>query len=308
MTGALRCAVVGGANVDIGGFSAGPIVPRDSNPGRVVRFVGGVGRNIACTLSLLGAETHLVSPLGLDAFGELIQRDTRRYGVDMGHSLVLEGASSSVYLYIAGPRGDMELAVSDMDICSSLTPERIEPLVPFLNAMDAVVMDANLPQETISYIAGHVTSPLFADAVSAVKAPRLLSALPRLAAVKPNGAEAEALTGVKVRDPASGLVAARSLVAMGAQRAYVTLGALGACCADSETAVHIPSRPSAIVSATGAGDAFTAAAVWAQMRGLGLMDSARSGMAAARATMESIETINGALTGEELIRRAHMEE
>ena len=39
--------VVGGANVDIGGRSAAPLVPADSNPGTITLSLGGVGRNIA---------------------------------------------------------------------------------------------------------------------------------------------------------------------------------------------------------------------------------------------------------------------
>ena len=52
----LRCAVVGAANIDIGGFPQGRIALQDSNPGRVILSAGGVGRNIACNLARLGVE------------------------------------------------------------------------------------------------------------------------------------------------------------------------------------------------------------------------------------------------------------
>ena len=42
--------VAGAVNVDIGGQSAGPLVGRDSNPGKVTVSMGGVGRNIAHNL------------------------------------------------------------------------------------------------------------------------------------------------------------------------------------------------------------------------------------------------------------------
>ena len=50
--------VVGGVNVDIGGRSAAPLVAADSNPGTVTVSLGGVGRNIAHKLSLLGRCLH----------------------------------------------------------------------------------------------------------------------------------------------------------------------------------------------------------------------------------------------------------
>ena len=55
--------VVGGVNIDIGGRSYGPLVARDSNPGRVQMSLGGVGRNIAHNMALLGLEVPCSRPL-----------------------------------------------------------------------------------------------------------------------------------------------------------------------------------------------------------------------------------------------------
>ena len=52
----LKCAVIGAANIDIGGFPAAALAGGDSNPGRVTLSAGGVGRNIACALARLGAQ------------------------------------------------------------------------------------------------------------------------------------------------------------------------------------------------------------------------------------------------------------
>ena len=60
-------AVVGGVNMDIGAVSAGKLVARDSNPGHVTTSLGGVGRNIAHNLCLLGEQTAMVTVLGQDA-------------------------------------------------------------------------------------------------------------------------------------------------------------------------------------------------------------------------------------------------
>ena len=57
-------AVAGAVNVDIGGQSAGPLVGRDSNPGKVTVSMGGVGRNIAHNLRLLGVKVSLLTALG----------------------------------------------------------------------------------------------------------------------------------------------------------------------------------------------------------------------------------------------------
>ena len=60
--------------------------------------------------------------------------------------------------------------------------------------------------------------------------------------------------------------------------------------------------PVQMTNATGAGDAFTAALVWARLRELDLFEAARAGMAAAALTVESRETVNPAIS-EEAVRQ-----
>ena len=287
-----RCAVVGAANIDIGGFPSGRIAMQDSNPGRVRTSAGGVGRNIACNLARLGVGTHLVAPLGGDAFADIIRADCARAGVDCDLAFAFEDAASSTYLFIADAGGDMQLAVSDMAICERLTPEALAPRLDALNDMDAVVLDANLPVETIDFLVENLRPPLLADAVSTAKAPRLLRALPRLDALKPNAIEAETLTGIPVHGPDSAARAARRLVELGVGRAFVTLGEKGVCCADANETLFLPGAPARIANVTGAGDAFTAALAWGLVRGLDLRDCAVAGLAAASLAVECVETVN----------------
>ena len=301
-----RCAVVGAANIDIGGFPAGRVALRDSNPGRVTLSAGGVGRNIACNLARLGVETHLVAALGDDAFADIVRADCARAGVLTEFCFAFPGAASSAYLFIADSGGDMQLAVNDMAICDRLTPQALEGRVDALNGMDAVVLDSNLPAETLDFLAARLTVPLLADAVSTAKAARLLNALPRLWALKPNAIEAETLSGIPVHDPGSAARAARRLVEMGARRVFVTLGERGVCCAGDGESLHLPAPAVRLINATGAGDAFTAALAWGEARGLTLRDCARAGLAAAAIAVESMATVSPEMSEEALF--AKMEE
>lgn len=297
-----RCAIVGAANIDIGGFPRGRVTLQDSNPGRVVLSAGGVGRNIAGNLARLGIEAHLVAPLGTDTFAGIIRADCARAGVDTSLCFTFPGAASSAYLFIADINGDMQLAVNDMDICLRMTPEALEGSLDALNGMDAVVLDANLPEATIAWLAERLRPPLFADAVSAVKARRLLPALPRLYAIKPNALEAEALTGLPVHDRLTTEAAARRLVEMGAAGACITLGERGVCCANRNEVRFMAGAPVQMTNATGAGDAFTAAMVWGSLMGMDLFEAARAGMAAAALTVETEETVSAEMS-ERAVRR-----
>ena len=298
-----RCAVVGAANIDIGGFSAGRLSMRDSNPGKIRMSAGGVGRNIACNLARLGVDTQLIAALGGDAFADVIRRDCAAAGVGLERALVFEDAASSAYLFIDDAGGDMQLAVNDMGICDSLTPEALAPCVETLNAMDAVILDCNLSAGTLTWLSNALTVPLIADAVSAAKAGRLAGALPRLRCLKPNALEAEALTGEAVHGEASARRAAEALVEAGVARVFITLGERGVCCADSGQTLLIPGAPIRLVNATGAGDAFTAALAWAELRGLGLRDSAVAGLAAASIATEATLAVNPDMSEANLLER-----
>ena len=86
--------VVGGVNMDIGGRSSGPLVPRDSNPGRVRMSLGGVGRNIAHNLALLGAEVHLLTAFGDDVQAQRVAASCGELGIDISHALQVRGGAT----------------------------------------------------------------------------------------------------------------------------------------------------------------------------------------------------------------------
>lgn len=85
------------------------------------------------------------------------------------------------------------------------------------------MLDANLTEEALAFLAKNVRAPLFADAVSAAKAPRLRGVLSHLKGFKPNRLEAEALTGRKINDIAGARRAARALLDAGVERVFITL-------------------------------------------------------------------------------------
>lgn len=299
-------AVVGGVNIDIGGISRGKLVMGDSNPGAVRFSLGGVGRNIAHNLSLLGVDVRLLTALGEDVWASRIEGSCALLGIDLKGSLIVPGASTSAYLYLAGPDGDMALAVSDMDIYAQLTPAALEPRLDWLRQARAVVLDANLPAETVTWLCERIDAPLFADPVSAAKAGRLRDALGALHTLKPNRLEAELLSGVKIHDEESLYRAADALLKTGLRRVYISLGADGILAAEGDERLRFPAAGVTHVNTTGCGDAFLAALVWAQLQGLGLRDSARAGIAAAGIAMADPETVSPRMSADAV--RAGMEE
>ena len=291
--------VVGAANIDLAGTPSSELRPCDSNPGRVTLTPGGVGRNIAENLCLLGRKVSLVTALGNDAYADLIREHCRNSGIDLQFSLTDPHGRTSAYLCINERSGDLHTAVSDMTICDHLTPERLEPLLPVLNHGSMLIADANLPEETLSWIAGHVTVPLAADPVSVSKASRLIPLLPRLELLKPNVPEAELLTGLTVRGDGDLGRISDALHRMGVRRVYISLGARGVWADDPrEGGEMIPCAPGPIVSTSGCGDAFVAAAADAFLNGIGTLQAARRALAAAAICASDPSAVSSRLSQE----------
>lgn len=289
-------AVVGGVNIDVCGKSFAPPVARDSNPGRVSASLGGVGRNIAHNLALLGVPVSLVTALGEDDAAGGIARSCESLGIDLGHALRVSGESTSTYLVLTDHLGEMELAVSDMDIYRHLTPDYLANHLDFLSAAELVVVDTNIPGETLEFLAQNCTAPLFADPVSTAKAEKLRPILGRLHTLKANALEAALLSGVDITDDESLERSARTLLDAGLQRVFISLGPGGALCAQGETLARLPIVPGEMRNATGCGDAFMAALAWGFLAGLDLAEAARAALAAAAVALAGEETINPAMS------------
>lgn len=295
--------VIGGANMDIAGRPAARLVPRDSNPGTVSVSAGGAGRNIAHNMALLGADVHLVTAFGEDSRADELAAICRASNVDVSDSVVIPGAATSTYLFIMDETGEMELAISDMSIHDRLLPPLLERKLDLLERAAVCVVDTNIPQETLAWIAKNVSTPLLCDPVSTAKAVKLEGLLGSLHAIKPNRLEAEALTHMAITDDASLQRAADRLLDTGLDEVFISLDTRGLLCASRERREILPVYESPVVNATGAGDAMMAAIAWAFMNGDGLIEQGRAGLAAASLCVESAGTINLAITAEALRER-----
>ena len=284
--------VVGGANVDICGRAWDPLVPEDSNPGLVSMSIGGVGRNIAHNLGLLGADVRMLTACGDDLNGQRLCAASTEAGIDMSHVLKLRDERTSTYLYITGPDGDMALAVSDMTICERISPSYLADNRELLENARAVVCDANIPAESLAWLAENCSAPLFCDPVSTVKAEKLRPHLGRIHTLKPNRIEAELLSGIPIHNEADLERAAETLLAMGIRRVFISLGGDGIYAASCEESCWMEPLPCRMVNTTGCGDSVMAAIVWAYLEELSLADSARAGLAAGSITIETPETIS----------------
>lgn len=296
-------AVVGGVNIDIGGRSLAPLVARDSNPGRVSVSLGGVGRNIAHNMSLLGLDVRFLTAFGDDLYAQRIAASCGELGIDISHALQVPDGTTPTYLFLNDADGDMALAMSDMEICERITPAYLAANLSVLNNAQLVVTDTNIPVQSLVYLAEHCTAPIFADPVSTAKAVKLRPILGKIHTLKPNRIEAELLSGVKITDKDSLHKAAEALLATGLRRVFISLGTDGVFAADHKEMRLQPCFQAQMRNATGAGDAFMAALAWAYLEGTDLKQTAKAAAAAAAIAVEGSETINPVLSAEAVRKR-----
>lgn len=284
--------VVGGAGMDLMGFSESKLLVGESNPGRTSLSPGGVGRNIAENLAKLGLEVHLFSAVGQDLYGQQLIDRCREAGIDTRSVVRVPGASTALYLALIEPEGEMRMALSSMAIFENLTVEAVRRQDALLSGAAAIVADTNLPGETLAYLISHYRhKPIFIDPVSVAKSGRLPKNLAGIDTLKPNRHELEALTGLPATTPEECKLAAESLCRQGIRRVVVSLGDLGALSVTIEGVVYSEAGQVQVVNATGAGDAFMAGLVYGATHGADDEKSLMQAIAMAEITLESADAI-----------------
>jgi pseudouridine kinase len=280
--------VVGAANLDILSAAQSLLIMGDSNLGRIRCAPGGVARNTAENLARLGHTTRLIAAVGDDAFGRNLLDVTRAAGVHVELCAVLKEHATSTYLSVHHSQGEMAVAVNDMGIVDAITPEFFTAHSAIVNQASAVVIDCNLPADTLAWLLSQSKAPVFVDAVSAAKCLRIKPCLQHVHTLKLNQIEAQTLTGLPCDIPADIQAAAAWLHGQGVRQVLVSLGDRGMFYSDVQAGHGLQAALSCkVVNVTGAGDALLAGWVHAFMHRLPLANAARFAQACAALTVGS---------------------
>ncbi len=278
--------VVGGTNMDVVARTSAPLVAGTSNPGSTRISPGGVGRNVAACLGLLGAPVRLVSAVGQDAFGDEALRVTAACGVDVSGVRRVPHAATGTYTAVLDHRGELVSAVSDMAVVDDLELDTLH-----LGDAALVVVDGNLAPAQVAKVRAAAAAagvPVVLEPVSVAKAARLSGEVQELFLVTPNSDEVGALVG----RPGDPWAAVDDLWDRGVEHVWLREGSRGSyVCRAGARPVHLPAIPVEVVDVTGAGDAMLAAWIAAWLRGADPVEAARDGHRAAAATITSGHTV-----------------
>ncbi|MBN1777417.1 MAG: carbohydrate kinase family protein [Clostridiales bacterium] len=296
-----RFAVVGGSCVDIFAASSLPLVAYDSNPGTVSVGFGGVGRNIAENLARLKQKVHLIAAFGSDPFSVKMLADTAASGVNTEDCLLMPDLKAPYYIAVNEPSGDMAVAVNDMESCNQITPAFLSGKLAIINQCDAVILDTNIPRETIDFLTAECKPPLFADAVSTKKALKLTGALPRLFGVNLNLREAQALLNAEVSVETGSLTNAADIFHdKGICYVLITLGENGAFLSAKHQIHTMKAFSAETRNLNGCGDAFCAAAFLGIVLEHSPEDILKNALSAAAITAQSVQSVSKDLSPDRL--------
>lgn len=297
--------VIGAAGLDVIAHLSGGFKPGTSNPAKVRTSYGGVARNVAENLARLGQDVVLLTVTGDDQNGDQILAHTKKAGVDTSNSIRTDIFPTGFYVGIVNKTGQGELAVDDMRIMSCLTPEELEKRKGLFNSASLIFLDANLPEDTLKAAIGLARKNkirVCADPASASLALRLLPHLSGLFLITPNTSEAGILTGGNFvsSDRKAAMQVARHLVNLGVEIALITMAEFGVCYATSETSGQAPAIKTRVVDPTGAGDALTAAVIFALLNDMDIDEAIKLGLSAASLTLRHEGTVVPDLSLEKL--------
>jgi pseudouridine kinase len=294
-----RPVVVGAMCVDIKGRPTEPLVAHTSNIGKVRWRAGGVAFNIACNLARLSCRPHLVSVVGNDAHGLYLLTECERLEVEVDRVGTLAAHRTPVYLAVLDERGDLEVAIADMEICDAVKPDMLEPHRSLLEAAPLILADTNLPAETLSWLSDLCRQrgiPLWVEPTTADKCARLQPFLDGITYLSPNEEELETLVGSPLRGADELRAAATELRARGVGHVFVTRGPEGVLWVGPEGTRSYASRSVVVRDVTGAGDAFVAGAAWAMLRGWSLDAAMSCGIEASVAALQVDDSVPEHLT------------
>lgn len=282
-------------------------VPAASNPVRTLhRKPGGVSRNIAVHLRLLGNTVAMLGAVGDDGDGDQVIEALSNVGIDTRLLMKLSGMTTAGYTALLDETGELALGMMNAEVYDQLTIARLEQTLTSLQAWPWWLIDANLPSDTISWLAENKgQTKLCAATVSPSKAARFIPALDKIDLLIANRAETRVLTGIEVNELDQAKTAIEILRAKGIPHVVITLGAQGVVSSSKTGTAFWQPLPTRLKDVNGAGDAFYAGFLSTYSQpGTSFDDAMASGLALASLTAETDGTTVWDLTQKAVNDRA----
>lgn len=288
--------VIGGINIDMKIRTFEPIISGTSNPGRIFFSSGGVGRNIAHNLALLGADVLLLGGVGNDWYGQKVVSETAFSGVDISRIKTSDIYTTGVYISVDNNIGEMESGYSDMRISDIVDIQYITENLDKINTCNIIIIDTNINSDVIDYLLKCIYKKdiqCIIEPVSCKKSEKLLCLSYKVDFIKPNLQELlhlATLCGCRTTEPLSCCRVLKDKF----KNFLVTMGESGVFYYRSEDDYFktFKSYEIEVKDVNGAGDAFVAGFAYGLCTKKGISHSIKYGTAASCITLMSEKTVS----------------
>jgi len=227
--------------------------------GKFFMNAGGKGANQAVAAARLGGTVTFIAKTGDDIFGKQSVQLFKEETINTKYIITDPLHPSGVALITVDDNAENCIAVAS-GANAALMPEDIEPATPAIDEAAIVLMQLEIPLNTVLYTAAIAA----ANNVKVILNPAPATQLPdelfkKISIITPNEIEAEVLSGIKVDDIFSATEAAKIIQQKGVETVIITLGAKGALVVTNEMNQLVTAPIVEAVDTTAAGDVFNGA-------------------------------------------------
>ncbi len=242
-----KIAVVGSINMDMTVTAERIPGKGETLRGDDIRLIpGGKGANQAVAMAKLGAEVEMFGCVGSDNNGRILLQNLSQAGVETRHIKISDQSPTGIALITVAENDNTIIVVPGAN--GEVNRTYIDEIKPYLEAYDMVVLQYEIPLETIAYVIDFCAEKKIQTTFNPAPAAELpVGLIDKVTYCTPN--EHEALRIFGDEQPIG------QLLKRYPEKMIVTQGAKGvSVCLKSGEILSVPARPADVVDTTGAGD------------------------------------------------------